>query len=96
MKHYKIIVVGQVQGVGYRYATKKKATELEIKGVVRNVAEGHVEIVCYGGNDNLKEFIEFCKNNPGWSKIDHLEIEEIEDTDLQKNIEQYSTFEIIG
>ena len=41
----KIVVRGKVQGVGFRNATWRKAMELGIRGSVRNLDDGSVEIL---------------------------------------------------
>jgi acylphosphatase len=39
-----IFYTGKVQGVGFRYATKRIATGYEVTGSVRNLADGRVEL----------------------------------------------------
>jgi acylphosphatase len=41
-KHY--LIRGDVQGVGYRYFTKGAAERLGVKGFVRNLHSGDVEV----------------------------------------------------
>ena len=47
---------GRVQGVGFRYQVKRLAAGFELVGVVRNLADGRVELVAEGGDDELAEF----------------------------------------
>jgi acylphosphatase len=47
-KQVRIIVEGRVQGVSFRYYTEGKAKELQLKGTVRNLSNGSVEIVARG------------------------------------------------
>ena len=51
------IVTGQIQDVGYRTLVKQKARKKGLTGVVRNLADGTVEIVCEGEPAALPEFI---------------------------------------
>jgi len=44
MKRVRIIVDGRVQGIGFRYYVSKRAQEHDIKGYVRNMPDGRVEI----------------------------------------------------
>ena len=47
---------GRVQGVGFRYTVKTVATGFEITGIVRNLADGRVELVAEGLRDELESF----------------------------------------
>ncbi len=45
-----------MQGVGFRYTVKTVATGFEITGIVRNLADGRVELVAEGLRDELESF----------------------------------------
>ncbi len=47
---------GRVQGVGFRYTVKWLALGFEVTGTVRNLADGRVELVAEGANDELVAF----------------------------------------
>lgn len=70
------MVSGNVQGVCYRHYVAKKAKELGIRGFVRNLADGHVEIEAEGEDKRVEAFFVFCKNNPGYSAVKDAEIKE--------------------
>jgi acylphosphatase len=53
-----IFYSGKVQGVGFRYTTKDVATGYEVTGVVRNLADGRVELLAEGAKDELAAFQE--------------------------------------
>jgi len=57
-------VKGVVQGVAFRYHTKKRAEALGIFGYVKNLSNGNVEIVASSNPENLKLFEEFLKTGP--------------------------------
>jgi hypothetical protein len=40
-KAYHIIVSGRVQGIGFRYYSREKATLYGVKGWIRNLVTGH-------------------------------------------------------
>ena len=42
--HVQIIVHGMVQGVGFRYFVFREAQQLNLRGYVKNVPTGEVEI----------------------------------------------------
>ena len=55
------IVKGNVQGVGFRALTRYHATDLGLKGFVRNLSDGTVEIYAQGSRKRLEELIEKLK-----------------------------------
>jgi acylphosphatase len=51
-----IFYSGRVQGVGFRYTTKKLARGYELTGTVRNLPDGRVELVAEGAREELEAF----------------------------------------
>jgi acylphosphatase len=88
MKRIHIIVEGNVQGVFYRYNTRKKASELGLKGFVKNLPAGTVEVIAEGPEDKINELIKFCKNNPGFSNVDKVDVKE------EKATNEFEGFEV--
>ena len=76
MNETKIDVYGRVQGIGFRRTIKHIAEELNLKGVIKNNEDGSVTILANGEKQNLDKFIKVLKQNPGFSKIDELELKE--------------------
>ena len=64
-----LVVEGRVQGVWYRDSTRIKASELEIKGWVKNRRDGNVEIVAEGPEVNIRKFIEWCHEGPPYAVV---------------------------
>jgi acylphosphatase len=62
-------VYGKVQNVGFRYYTQKKAQAYQIKGFVRNEANGSVYIEAEGERLNMQAFESWCKQGPTWSSV---------------------------
>lgn len=52
----RLIVIGNIQGVGYRALVKQIARALGVKGLARNLDDGNVEIFCEGGIGQLAQF----------------------------------------
>ncbi len=52
-----IFAKGWIQGVGYRAFVKRTASQLGLKGLVRNLPDGQVEIFCEGPEDKINEFM---------------------------------------
>lgn len=55
----RIIVAGNVQGVGYRALVKQVARRLNIKGIARNLEDGTVEVFCECSPEILEKFVSF-------------------------------------
>ena len=55
-KRLHVLYSGRVQGVGFRYTAKTVAMGFEVTGVVRNLADGRVEMIAEGLKDELEGF----------------------------------------
>ena len=77
MKTLKIKIVGTVQGVFFRKFVKDNADEVGVKGYVRNLDGGSVEIVIEGRDEKVNEMLVKCKKGPNHSEIKEVEVEEI-------------------
>jgi acylphosphatase len=77
MKRYKIRIVGRVQGVYFRYYTQKKALQLHLSGWVQNMPDTSVAIEVQGDEDNLSDFINWCKRGSLMSRVDGVEFNQI-------------------
>jgi len=69
MKGVSITVFGKVQGVGFRFYTKKKADELNLTGWVKNMRDGSVYIEVEGENQDVDTFIDWCRQGPEWAQV---------------------------
>ena len=76
----KIVVRGKVQGVGFRNATWRKAMELGIRGAVRNLDDGSVEILASSTDKEFIIFENWCRVGPSNARVDRLEISELDQT----------------
>ena len=59
-----ILVEGRVQGVGYRANTRRMANQLKLKGWVRNLRDGRVEIMVEGEEEMVERLIQWCHRGP--------------------------------
>ncbi|MDR2464699.1 MAG: acylphosphatase [Streptococcaceae bacterium] len=70
-------VSGKVQGVGFRWTTKKLADQLGVSGEVWNEGDGSVSIVAMGEDDQIEAFIEGVRRSPSpLGKVDELLVKE--------------------
>ncbi len=75
----RMIVSGRVQGVGFRYATLDEAQELGLKGWVRNLPSGEVEIVAEGREDVLRMLVAWAHLGPPAARVGNVHEEWSED-----------------
>lgn len=67
-----ILVKGRVQGVYFRAYTQKQAVRLNLKGFVRNLADGSVEIVASGQPEELQKLVAWCHKGPVLAKVSEV------------------------
>jgi len=82
MVYKKIIVEGTVQGVFFRARTKDKADELDIRGEVRNLRDGSVEIVAVGDEASVQKLVEWCHQGPSRAKVTNVTVTDIPKRDF--------------
>ena len=58
MKQIHVYYSGRVQGVGFRFTAEDIARELNLKGWVKNLRDGKVEIVAEAEEFALNKFLE--------------------------------------
>ena len=63
------IVTGRVQGVGFRYETKRVAEQLRLSGWVKNLPDGAVEVVATGDPQKLAEFETWLGVGPAHARV---------------------------
>ena len=68
-----IWVEGRVQGVWFRETTRKTAESLSIRGFVRNLSDGRVEVVAEGPRPRLETLVSFCHEGPTLARVEHVE-----------------------
>ena len=72
-KSIRLYLSGTVQGIFYRAFVKENAEKLNVKGFVRNLEDGRVEIFLEGNPDEVKKMIELCEKGPKHSMIKGVE-----------------------
>lgn len=64
-----LVVSGRVQGVGFRYATRREAARLGLRGWVRNTEDGRVEIVAEGPVADVDALQAWCHRGPAGARV---------------------------
>ncbi len=70
------LVVGRVQGVGFRWYVEREARLIGVGGWVRNCDDGAVEVLASGTNAQLGSLYDKLKEGPRAARIDEVEVED--------------------
>lgn len=70
----RLVVRGLVQGVGFRHATRGAAQRLGLRGWVRNCADGSVEAVALGDDDQLDALERWARLGPPAARVDSVDV----------------------
>jgi acylphosphatase len=84
MQTVHLVIKGKVQGVFFRASTKEKANELGIKGWVKNMPDGNVEVLAAGNKDQLENFIEWCRRGPTQAIVSDVVVSNAEESFLNE------------
>jgi acylphosphatase len=64
---------GRVQGVGFRAATLREGRGLGLRGWVRNLPDGGVEVVAEGPRATLDALVAFLRRGPRGAHVSHVD-----------------------
>lgn len=65
----RLIISGQVQGVGYRQWLLNRAAAAGLAGWVRNRLDGTVEALIAGETDAVEELVRQCRRGPRLASV---------------------------
>ena len=86
------LIQGRVQGVGFRWYVHREASELDLRGWVRNTEDGDVEVVAHGSEADLAELRASLRRGPRGSRVDRL----VEHQLAESEAEELDSFRIDG
>ncbi len=81
-----VIVLGRVQGVGFRAFVEREALKRCLEGWVRNCHDGSVEAVFAGEPADVADMVEACRRGPRFSRVDALDQRDGTDAELGKRV----------
>lgn len=70
-----VFVSGRVQGVYYRATTRETAIDTGVTGWVRNLADGRVEAVFEGHEDDVEAMVSWCHEGSPRAEVDDVTVE---------------------
>ncbi|HEY5707467.1 MAG TPA: acylphosphatase [Terrimicrobiaceae bacterium] len=78
MKATRVFYEGYVQGVGFRWTTKRIAQGYDVRGWVRNLADGRVELQVSGEDEEVAAFLRALRESTLGGHISSEHAAEIE------------------
>ncbi len=66
------ILKGRVQGVGMRVWAKRTAERLDLRGWIRNLPDGRVEVCAEGPVDAMQRFRQLLRVGPRLARVNEL------------------------
>jgi len=81
------IVYGKVQGVGFRWSTRRVATDLGLVGLVRNLPDGTVEVIAEGDKAAVAALQTWLARGPAAARVDRLTVVGREQTGISTTFE---------
>ncbi len=84
MKRVHLWISGNVQGVGFRASTRRRARNNDVTGWVRNLEDGRVEAVFEGEEEKVAELMDWAREGPTMASVEQVELEEEEPEYLEE------------
>lgn len=82
-KHLNLFITGKVQHIGFRFMTMQAAYKYGVFGFVRNKSNGKIYIEVEGEDENLQNFVAWCKTGPVGAEVTEIETEEADLKDFK-------------
>ena len=77
-KAIKCIVSGRVQGVGFRMSTSQQSKLLGVKGWVKNLDDGRVEVYACGEESLLIQLRKWLSHGPILARVINVECTDVD------------------
>ncbi|GIW45374.1 MAG: acylphosphatase [Candidatus Binatia bacterium] len=82
-----LLIGGIVQGVGFRFFVERTARRLGLRGWVRNLADGRVEVLAEGSRQALELLLAECHRGPSGAMVREVHAEWREATGAMQDFE---------
>jgi acylphosphatase len=77
-RHY--LIAGRVHGVGFRYFVQQRGAQQGVRGWVRNLAGGMVEVLASGDAAALDRLEAALREGPPLSRVDRVDVHDVSQT----------------
>lgn len=71
---FQAVILGRVQGVGFRYFARQRAEVHGVAGFVRNLPDGSVEVHAEGPADALDSFEKDIRVGPTFGRVENANV----------------------
>jgi len=78
-------VSGLVQGVSFRYYTRREALNLGLSGWARNLRDGRVDVLACGEKTAVEELCRWLNQGPALAQVTNLECHTADSRECPKN-----------
>ncbi|WP_045466785.1 acylphosphatase [Vibrio hyugaensis] len=72
LKCEKFLIVGHVQGVGFRYHTSHQGLKLGLTGYAKNLNNGDVEVIACGTEAKIAAFSAWLEDGPRTATVESV------------------------
>lgn len=80
---------GLVQGVSFRAYAQGEARRLQLAGWVRNLANGDVEALAEGPEENVERFVRWCHQGSPEARVESVKV------DVKEPTGEFESFEVV-
>jgi acylphosphatase len=88
-KSVRLYIDGAVQGIFFRNFVKENAEKEDVRGFVRNLEDGKVEVFLEGNIDPVNKMVEICKKGPK-----HAQIRKVEEK--EEKFQDFKNFKVLN
>ncbi|UCD96043.1 MAG: acylphosphatase [Candidatus Bathyarchaeota archaeon] len=83
-----MVIQGRVQGVFFRWETRRRAQNEGVTGWIRNLPDGNVEAVFEGEQVQVDRVVDFCRKGPLGARVQSVQVT------YEKFLGEFSDFRI--
>jgi acylphosphatase len=80
-------ISGRVQGVSFRYYTRKQAQSLRVSGWARNLADGRVEVLACGTPNAVERLCAWLHEGPSLAYVTDVQCQTVDYSDSPAGFE---------
>jgi acylphosphatase len=74
LQRVRILVQGQVQGVGFRFFAQHAALSMRLTGYIKNCSDGSVALEAQGTEAAVEELVRVLEQGPRLAQVERLQV----------------------